>query len=89
MQAPVSPTPGSCGLSGHLWRAYLGLTAARGPSAGSPCEGGLEMQKFFCEELGLRQPAMTWHVARDGFAEAVTLLGLVTGTAAVQPGSSG
>ena len=38
------------------------------------------MQKLFCEELGLHQPSITWHVARDGIAEAVTLLGLVTGT---------
>jgi 3-carboxy-cis,cis-muconate cycloisomerase len=38
------------------------------------------MQKLFCEELGLHQPAITWHVARDGIAEAVTLLGLITGT---------
>jgi 3-carboxy-cis,cis-muconate cycloisomerase len=41
---------------------------------------GLEMQRVFCEELGLGQPAITWHVARDGIAEAVTLLGLITGT---------
>ena len=38
------------------------------------------MQRLFCEELGLGQPAITWHVARDGLAEAITLLGLVTGT---------
>ena len=43
-------------------------------------DAGLEMQKLFCEELGLRQPPITWHVARDGIAEAVTLLGLITGT---------
>ena len=41
---------------------------------------GLEMQKLFCEELGLHQPPITWHVARDGIAESVTLLGLITGT---------
>ena len=33
-----------------------------------------------CEELGLGVPVTTWHVARDGFAEAVNLLGLVTGS---------
>lgn len=41
---------------------------------------GLEMQRLFCQELDLGQPAITWHVARDGVAEAVTILGLVTGT---------
>lgn len=39
---------------------------------------GFEMQKLFCEELGLKQPSITWHVARDGIAESVTLLGLIT-----------
>ena len=63
-----------------LPRILVGEFAGAAGTLASIGEGGLEMQKFFCEELGLRQPAMTWHVARDGFAEAVTLLGLVTGT---------
>jgi 3-carboxy-cis,cis-muconate cycloisomerase len=33
-------------------------------------------------ELGLGRASTPWHVARDGFAEAVSLLGLVTGTLA-------
>lgn len=41
---------------------------------------GLEVQKAMAEELGLAVPATTWHVARDGFAEAVNLLALVTGS---------
>src|SRR2546427_930274 len=41
---------------------------------------GLEVQKAMAEELGLGVPATTWHVARDGFAEAVNLLALVTGS---------
>ena len=32
------------------------------------------------EELGLGVPAATWHVARDGLAEAVGFLGLLTGS---------
>ena len=32
------------------------------------------------DELKLGVPATTWHVARDGFAEAVNLLALVTGS---------
>jgi 3-carboxy-cis,cis-muconate cycloisomerase len=63
-----------------LPRILVGEFAGAAGTLASIGEGGLEMQKFFCEELGLGQPAMTWHVARDGFAEAVTLLGLVTGT---------
>jgi len=41
---------------------------------------GLEVQQALAEELGLGVPATTWHVARDGFAEAVNLLALITGS---------
>jgi 3-carboxy-cis,cis-muconate cycloisomerase len=41
---------------------------------------GLEVQQALAEELQLGVPATTWHVARDGFAEAVNLLALVTGS---------
>lgn len=41
---------------------------------------GFEVQQALAEELGLAVPATTWHVARDGFAEAVNLLALVTGS---------
>jgi 3-carboxy-cis,cis-muconate cycloisomerase len=41
---------------------------------------GLDVQRELAAELGLGQPASTWHVARDGFAEAVNVLALVTGT---------
>lgn len=43
-------------------------------------EKGLEVQQALADELGLAVPATTWHVARDGFAEAVNLLALVTGS---------
>lgn len=41
---------------------------------------GLEVQEALAHELGLAVPASTWHVARDGFAETVNLLALVTGS---------
>jgi 3-carboxy-cis,cis-muconate cycloisomerase len=41
---------------------------------------GFAVQQAMAEELGLSVPATTWHVARDGFAEAVNLLALVTGS---------
>ena len=41
---------------------------------------GFEVQAALADELGLGVPATTWHVARDGFAEAVNLLALVTGS---------
>ncbi len=61
-------------------RILLGEFSGAAGTLASIGDGGLEMQRLFCEELGLGQPAITWHVARDGIAEAVTLLGLVTGT---------
>lgn len=63
-----------------LPRILLGEFSGAAGTLASVGEGGLEMQKLFCEELGLQQPSITWHVARDGIAEAVTLLGLITGT---------
>lgn len=41
---------------------------------------GLEVQQALAEELNLGVPAITWHVARDGFAETVNLLALITGS---------
>ncbi|PXW16373.1 class-II fumarase/aspartase family protein [Paraburkholderia caballeronis] len=41
---------------------------------------GFAVQQALADELGLGVPATTWHVARDGFAEAVNLLALVTGS---------
>jgi 3-carboxy-cis,cis-muconate cycloisomerase len=41
---------------------------------------GFEVQCALAEELNLGVPATTWHVARDGFAEAINLLALVTGS---------
>ncbi|MFM0323337.1 3-carboxy-cis,cis-muconate cycloisomerase [Caballeronia glebae] len=41
---------------------------------------GFAVQQALAEELKLGVPATTWHVARDGFAEAVNLLALVTGS---------
>ncbi|MDC7786416.1 adenylosuccinate lyase family protein [Rhodoplanes sp. TEM] len=41
---------------------------------------GLKVQAALCAELGLGVPVSTWHVARDGFAETVNLLALITGS---------
>jgi 3-carboxy-cis,cis-muconate cycloisomerase len=41
---------------------------------------GFEVQRALADELHLAVPATTWHVARDGFAEAVNLLALITGS---------
>jgi 3-carboxy-cis,cis-muconate cycloisomerase len=67
-------------LDQALPRILLGEFSGAAGTLASVGADGLEMQKLFCEELGLQQPSITWHVARDGIAEAVTLLGLITGT---------
>ena len=63
-------------------RILVGAFSGAAGTLASVGKAGLEMQRLFCEELDLAQPAITWHVARDGFAEAATLLGLITGTLA-------
>ncbi|MBO1114343.1 class-II fumarase/aspartase family protein [Bordetella petrii] len=41
---------------------------------------GLAVHEALMRELGLHSAPVTWHVARDGLAEAVQFLGLVTGS---------
>jgi 3-carboxy-cis,cis-muconate cycloisomerase len=43
---------------------------------------GLAVRKAMARELGLGDPDISWHVARDGLAEAVQTLGLITGSLA-------
>src|SRR3982751_4437671 len=61
-------------------RVLVGEFAGAAGTLASLGNEGLEVQKAFCEELGLGVPVSTWHVARDGFAEVVNLLGLITGS---------
>jgi 3-carboxy-cis,cis-muconate cycloisomerase len=61
-------------------RVLVGEFSGAAGTLASIGAGGLQMQLLFCRELGLHQPAITWHVARDGIAEAVSLLGLITAT---------
>ena len=43
---------------------------------------GVEVMEGLAGELGLGSPAAPWHVARDGFAEAVGFMGLLCGSLA-------
>ncbi|MDQ1079434.1 3-carboxy-cis,cis-muconate cycloisomerase [Pseudoroseomonas cervicalis] len=61
-------------------RVLVGQFAGAAGTLASLGEQGLAVQQAFCAELGLGQPATTWHVARDGFAEVVNFLALVTGS---------
>jgi 3-carboxy-cis,cis-muconate cycloisomerase len=61
-------------------RVLVGELAGAAGTLASLGEKGLEVQKAFCEELGLGVPVSTWHVARDAFAETINLLALITGS---------
>ena len=61
-------------------RVLVGQFAGAAGTLASLGEKGFEVQAALCEELGLGIPVATWHVARDGLAEAVNFLALVTGS---------
>ncbi|KAJ9199921.1 hypothetical protein DTO164E3_4378 [Paecilomyces variotii] len=43
-------------------------------------DDGLRVRRALAEELGLADPSITWHVARDGVAEIVNFLALMGGS---------
>jgi 3-carboxy-cis,cis-muconate cycloisomerase len=61
-------------------RVLVGEFAGAAGTLASLGDKGLPVQKAMMEELGLGVPVSTWHVARDGFAETVNLLALITGS---------
>lgn len=67
----------------QLWRRVLVVqfSGAAGTLA-SLGSRGLEVQDALAAELGLAAPAITWHAARDSFAEVVNWLALVSATLA-------
>jgi 3-carboxy-cis,cis-muconate cycloisomerase len=61
-------------------RVLVGELAGAAGTLASLGDRGLEVQKAMMEALGLGVPAATWHAARDGLAETVGFLGLLTGS---------
>ncbi len=61
-------------------RVLVGQFGGAAGTLASLGDRGLDVQKALMEELGLGVPVATWHVARDGLAEAVSFLGLLTGS---------
>ncbi|MDE2564842.1 MAG: adenylosuccinate lyase family protein [Burkholderiales bacterium] len=61
-------------------RVLVGQFAGAAGTLASLGEQGLAVQQALMDELGLGVPATPWHVARDGLAEAVNFLALVTGS---------
>src|SRR5687768_13796040 len=60
-------------------RVLVGQFAGAAGTLASLGERGLAVQETMMQELDLGVPAATWHVARDGLAEVVNFLALVTG----------
>jgi 3-carboxy-cis,cis-muconate cycloisomerase len=63
-------------------RLLVGQFAGAAGTLASLGSKGLAVHDGLMKELGLGRAAMPWHVARDGPAEAVGFLALVTGTLA-------
>lgn len=63
-------------------RVLVGQFGGAAGTLASLGERGLEVRAALMRELRLGEASITWHVARDGLAEAVQLLGLVTGSLA-------
>jgi 3-carboxy-cis,cis-muconate cycloisomerase len=63
-------------------RVLVGEFGGAAGTLASLGDRGLEVQTALMEELDLGVPVATWHVARDGLAEAVNFLGLLTGSLA-------
>jgi 3-carboxy-cis,cis-muconate cycloisomerase len=61
-------------------RVLVGQFAGAAGTLASLGDRGFEVQQALCAELGLDIPVSTWHVARDGLAETVNFLALVTGS---------
>lgn len=63
-------------------RVLVGQFAGAAGTLASLGDQGLAVSDALMDELGLGRPSMPWHVARDGIAETVGLLGLVSATLA-------
>ena len=61
-------------------RVLVGQFAGAAGTLASLGDKGLQVQAALMAELGLGIPVTTWHVARDGFAETLNLLALITAT---------
>ena len=63
-------------------RVLVGQFGGAAGTLASLGDQGLAVRAALMRELGLGEPAITWHVARDGLAEAVLFTGLVTASLA-------
>ncbi|MES2264851.1 MAG: adenylosuccinate lyase family protein [Pseudomonadota bacterium] len=63
-------------------RVLVGQFAGAAGTLASLGDKGFDVQAALMDELNLAVPVATWHVARDGLAETVNLLGMLTASLA-------
>ncbi|OZI62437.1 class-II fumarase/aspartase family protein [Bordetella genomosp. 11] len=61
-------------------RALVGQFGGAAGTLASLGDQGIAVHEALMQELGLHAAPVTWHVARDGLAETIQFLGLVTGS---------
>lgn len=69
-------------LRSRCLMVQLGGAVGTLASLGDESDVGLQVRKALAMELGLEDPMITWHTARDGVAEIVNFLALVGGSLA-------
>lgn len=63
-------------------RLFIGQFSGAVGTLASLEKRGLEVQELMMKELGLNQPLIAWHSARDHIAEFINLLALISSTVA-------
>lgn len=61
-------------------RALVGQCGGAVGTLATLGDAGLEVKRGMMAELGLEDPVITWHTARDGWAEVIFWLAMVTAT---------
>lgn len=61
-------------------RVLVGQFGGAAGTLASLGDEGLAVSEALCQDLGLASAPVTWHVARDGLAETVQLLALISGS---------
>lgn len=61
-------------------RVLVGQFAGAVGTVASVAEHGTSIQQLMFADLGLNTPIVSWHTARDGVAEFIAILGLLTAT---------
>jgi len=67
-------------LAGCRARVLTGELAGGAGTLASLGADAAAVREAFCRRLSLAAPTTPWHVARDGFAELVSVLGILAGT---------